>query len=62
MFSLPAVEPWVGRPVWGAAGTFGRQFASVVGSAAGAAAVVAAAVSAGRRPPAAYAAAGAGPG
>lgn len=51
----------MGQPVWHAAGTFGRRCASVAGSAAGAVAVDAAA-SAVRRPPAACAAAGAGPG
>lgn len=62
LFSVPAVEPWVGRPVGGAAGTFGMRCAFVAESAAGAAAVAAAAASAGRRPPAACAAGGAGPG
>lgn len=62
MFSVPAAEPWVVRPVSGAAGTFGRQCASVAGSAVGAAAGAAgAAASAVRRPPAACAAVGAGP-
>lgn len=62
MFSVPAAEPRVGRPVWRAAGTFGRRCASVAGSAAGGAAAGVAAASAVRRPLAACAAAGAGPG
>lgn len=64
MFSVPAAEPEVGLPVSGAAGTFGRQCASVAGSAVGAAAVVVvdAAASAVHMPPAACAADEAVPG
>lgn len=51
----------MGRPVWRAAGTFGRRCAFVAGSAAGVDAVDVAA-SAVHRPPAACAEAGAGPG
>lgn len=62
MFSLPAVEPRVGRPAWHAAGTFGRRYASVAGFAAGAAVgAVGVAASAAHRLPAACVAAEAGP-
>lgn len=56
---VPAAGPWVGRSVWGAAGTNGRQDASAAGSAAGAVADVDVS---GRTLPVAYAAAGAEPG
>lgn len=56
---VPAAGPWVGRSVWGAAGTNGRQDASAAGSAAGAVADVDVS---GRTLPVAYAAVGAEPG
>lgn len=56
---VPAAGPWMGRSVWDAAGTNGRQDASAAGSAAGA---VADADVSGRMLPVAYVAAGAGPG
>lgn len=53
----------MGRPVWGAAGTNGRQDASAAGSAAGAVADVDVDVDvSGRTLPVAYAAVGAEPG
>lgn len=55
--ALPAVAPSPGRPAGRAAGTSARRCASAAGCAAGAGAA-----SAGRMPPAAYAAAAAGPG
>lgn len=58
---VPAAGLWVGRSVWGAAGTSGRQYASAAGFAAGAVADVDVDVS-GRTLPVAYAAAGAEPG
>lgn len=61
---VPAAGPWVGRTVWGAAGTTGRRYASAAGSAAagaGAGAVGDVDVS-GSMLPAACAASGAAPG
>lgn len=68
--SLPVAVPSKVHPAWGAAGTFGKQYASAPGSSVGAAVVAgvvvgaaaAAVVSAGRRLAAACAAAGAEPG
>lgn len=57
--AVPAAAPCPGRPAWRAAGTSARRCASAAGCAAGAGAGVA---SAGRTPPAACAAAAAGPG
>lgn len=62
---VPAAGPWLGRAVWGAAGTTVRRYASAAGSAAaagaGAGAVGDVDVS-GSMLPAACAAAGAAPG
>lgn len=57
----PAAGPWVGRSVWGAAGTNGRKDASAAGSAAGAGAGAGVGAS-GRTLLVAYAAAEAEPG